>query len=158
MLEVRRANLMELAASLPRPAERLDMRYQWIKRLLANDLADSDAVMAPFGREVLERLTASGQLIVLMIDQTPATALHQAVASAAEELSASIREIASQVCTATLVTSTAVDASVWPVMTHTRRSGRSRRMAKDPSTALSPWTIIIAATMLPIVQNHPLTV
>ena len=41
MLEVRSANLrsanlMDLAASLPRRSERLDMRYQWIKRLLAN--------------------------------------------------------------------------------------------------------------------------
>lgn len=79
MLEVRSANLMALAASLPRPAERLDMRYQWVKRLLANDLVDSDEVMAPYGREVLERLAASGQLIVLAIDQTKATELHQAV-------------------------------------------------------------------------------
>jgi hypothetical protein len=79
MLEVRSANLMALAASLPRPAERLDMRYQWVKRLLANDLVDSDEVMAPYGREVLERLAASGQMIVLAIDQTKATELHQAV-------------------------------------------------------------------------------
>src|SRR5439155_19518817 len=42
MLEVRIANLMDLAASLPRAAEELVMRYQWIKRLLANDLVDSD--------------------------------------------------------------------------------------------------------------------
>ena len=79
MLEVRSANLMDLAGSLPRPAERLDMRYQWIKRLLANDLVASDAVMAPYGREVLARVAASGQSIVLAIDQTKATELHQAV-------------------------------------------------------------------------------
>jgi hypothetical protein len=36
MLDVRSANLMDLAASLPRAAERLDMRYQWISRLLGN--------------------------------------------------------------------------------------------------------------------------
>jgi len=70
MLEVRSANLMELAASLPRRSERLDMRYQWIKRLLANDLVDSDAVMAPFARDLLDRLAGSGRTIVLMIDQT----------------------------------------------------------------------------------------
>src|SRR3954454_3329480 len=35
MLEVRSANLMDVAACLPRPAERLDSRYQWIKRFLA---------------------------------------------------------------------------------------------------------------------------
>src|SRR3954468_14109405 len=36
MLQVRSANLMDVAACLPRPAERLDSRYQWIKRFLAN--------------------------------------------------------------------------------------------------------------------------
>src|SRR5438132_5361698 len=79
MLDVRSANLMDLAASLPRAAEQLVMRYQWIKRLLANDLVDSDAVMAPYGREVLARIAAGGETLVLMIDQTQATELHQAV-------------------------------------------------------------------------------
>src|SRR5262245_39912157 len=32
MLDVRSANLMDVAASLPRDAERLDMRYQWISQ------------------------------------------------------------------------------------------------------------------------------
>src|SRR4051794_29442843 len=36
MLQVRSANLMDVAACLPRPAERLASRYQWIKRFLAN--------------------------------------------------------------------------------------------------------------------------
>lgn len=79
MLDVRSANLMDLAASLPRPAEQLATRYQWIKRLLANDLVDSDAVMAPYGREMLARLAERGETLVLMIDQTQATELHQAV-------------------------------------------------------------------------------
>lgn len=79
MLEVRSANLMDLAASLPRPSERLDMRYQWIKRLLANGLVDSDAVMAPFARDLLDRLAGFGRTIVLMIDQTQATERHQVV-------------------------------------------------------------------------------
>ena len=48
MLDVRSANLMDLAASLPRSADRLDMRYQWISRLLGNDLIEVDAVMAPY--------------------------------------------------------------------------------------------------------------
>jgi hypothetical protein len=30
----------------------------------------SDAVMAPYGREVLARLSAQGQTVVLLIDQT----------------------------------------------------------------------------------------
>ena len=47
MLQVRSANLMDVAACLPRPAERLDSRYQWIKRVLANARVVSDAVMAP---------------------------------------------------------------------------------------------------------------
>lgn len=83
MLEVRSANLMDLAASLPRAAERLDMRYQWISRLLGNELIEVDAVMAPYARQVLARLAAEGQTIVLMIDQTQATEWHQVVMVAA---------------------------------------------------------------------------
>jgi hypothetical protein len=79
MLEVRSANLMDLAACLPRPAERLDTRYQWIKRLLANARVVSDAVMAPYGREVLTRLSARHQRIILLIDQTQVSERHQAV-------------------------------------------------------------------------------
>lgn len=75
----RSANLMDLAAALPRPVELVANRFQWIKRLLANAHIDSDEVMAPYGREVLARLSASGQKIVLLIDQTQATARHQAV-------------------------------------------------------------------------------
>src|SRR3954452_568336 len=70
MLQVRSANLMDGAACLPRPTERLDSRYQWIKRFLANAHVISDAVMAPYGREVLARLSAQGQTVVLLIDQT----------------------------------------------------------------------------------------
>ena len=83
MLDVRSANLMDLAASLPRAAERLDMRYQWISRLLANPLIEVDAVMAPYAREVLARLAADGRKVVLMIDQTQATEWHQVVMVAA---------------------------------------------------------------------------
>jgi hypothetical protein len=52
-LQVRSVNLNELAAALPCEAERLDMRYQWISRVLGNDLIEVDEVMAPFAREVL---------------------------------------------------------------------------------------------------------
>ena len=58
-LQVRSVNLNELAAALPRAAERLDMRYQWISRLLGNALIDIGAVMAPFAREVLARAAPS---------------------------------------------------------------------------------------------------
>ena len=77
MLEARSANLMDLAAALPRPAERLDMRYQWIERLLADPRLEVDAVMEPYARELLGRAAASGQRLVLILDQTRATARHQ---------------------------------------------------------------------------------
>ncbi len=83
MLDVRSANLMDLAASLPRAAERLDMRYQWISRLLGNELIEVDAVMAPYARQVLARLAADGRKVVLMIDQTQVSAWHQVVMVAA---------------------------------------------------------------------------
>src|SRR4051812_50230061 len=83
MLDVRSANLMDLAASLPRAAERLDMRYQWISRLLGNERIEVEAVMAPYGREILAHLAANGRKVVLMIDQTRATERHQVVMVAA---------------------------------------------------------------------------
>ena len=51
MLSERSANLMSLAAALPCPADRIDMRCQWIVRVLANPLIECDAVMLPFARE-----------------------------------------------------------------------------------------------------------
>ena len=78
-LDVRDVNLMELAAALPRAAERLDMRYQWISRLLGNPLIDTDAVMAPFAREVLARAGAQACTPVLIIDQSQVNATHQMV-------------------------------------------------------------------------------
>src|SRR5689334_11303807 len=78
-LDVRDVNLMELAAALPRAAERLDMRYQWISRLLANPLMDIDEVMAPFAREVLARAGAQACTPVLIIDQSQVNAAHQMV-------------------------------------------------------------------------------
>ena len=36
MLEVRSANLIDLAAGLPRESDRTDMRYQWISRVISN--------------------------------------------------------------------------------------------------------------------------
>jgi hypothetical protein len=77
MLDVRSANLMDLAAGLPREADRTDMRYQWISRLLGNPLGVSDAIMEPFSREVLERAGAGGQPIVLILDQSKMSDRHQ---------------------------------------------------------------------------------
>lgn len=77
MLDMRSADLMDLAAGLPREAERIDMRYQWIERVLKNPLIDVDAVMAPFAREVLSDLAARGQPLVLILDQSKLSARHQ---------------------------------------------------------------------------------
>ena len=77
MLDVRSANLMDLAAGLPRDVARIDMRYQWIERVLKNPLIDPDAVMAPFARQVLSRLAAAGQPLVLIMDQSKLNDRHQ---------------------------------------------------------------------------------
>src|SRR3954452_20190477 len=69
MLNVRSANLMDLAAGLPREADRTDMRYQWIVRLLGNPLVISDVIMKPFARGVLERAGATGEPLGLILDQ-----------------------------------------------------------------------------------------
>lgn len=76
-LQVRSVNLNELAAALPRTAGRLDMRYQWISRLLGNELIVVEDVMAPFAREVLERSSTGGQTIIVMIDQSKVNDAHQ---------------------------------------------------------------------------------
>src|SRR4051794_16030774 len=85
MLDVRSANLMDLAAGLPREADRTGplgnvkryMRYQWITRLLGNPLVISDAIMEPFAREVLERAAAGGEPLSLILDQSQISERHQ---------------------------------------------------------------------------------
>src|SRR6201996_3235014 len=77
MLHVRSANLVELAAGLPRESDRWDMGYQWISRFLANDLVCCDTVMEPFAREILARLAETGEPIPLILDQTTASDRHQ---------------------------------------------------------------------------------
>jgi len=76
-LQVRSVNLNELASALPRRAERLDMRYQWIARVLGNELIVVGEVMAPFAREVLARSATGGQTIIVMIDQSKVNDAHQ---------------------------------------------------------------------------------
>jgi hypothetical protein len=80
MLSERSANLMSLAAALPRPSGRIDMRYQWIVRVLANPLIECDAVMLPFASEVLARAQAEagpGERVDLILDQSRASERHQ---------------------------------------------------------------------------------
>ena len=80
MLSERSANLMSLAAALPRQPDRIDMRYQWIVRVLANPLIECDAVMLAFAREVLARAQAEagpGERVDLILDQSRASERHQ---------------------------------------------------------------------------------
>ena len=53
MLEVRSANLMELAASLPRDIGAADDRYQYIERQLMNPAIRCDDVIKSYGFEVV---------------------------------------------------------------------------------------------------------
>jgi hypothetical protein len=77
MLDVRSANLMDLAAGLPLAADRTDMRYQWITRFLGNRLVSSDRIMEGFAREVFERAGAEGQPLTLIMDQSKFSERHQ---------------------------------------------------------------------------------
>ena len=77
MLEVRSANLMELAAALPREIGSKDHRYQYIERLLGNTHIDCDEIMEAYACEIFRRLAADGQTIVLMLDQSKINDLNQ---------------------------------------------------------------------------------
>jgi len=69
------ASLMSLTAALPRPSDRIDMRYQWMVRVLANLLIECGAVMLPFAREVLGQAQAEAELrgrVELILDQSRA--------------------------------------------------------------------------------------
>src|SRR3954468_24624678 len=80
MLSERSANLMSLAAALPRQPGRIDMRCQWLVRVLANPLIECDAVMLPFARGVLARAHAEGrrgERVKLILDQSRASERHQ---------------------------------------------------------------------------------
>ena len=79
MLDVRSANLMDLSASLPREAERIDMRYQYISRLLGNEHIDVDWVMAPFAREVLINAAKNKRKLIIIIDQSKCNDTQQVV-------------------------------------------------------------------------------
>ncbi len=77
MLDVRSANLMELANSLPRNIGSKDKRYQYVERQLANPHIDTDEVMSPYAAEIFTRLGVKGQTIVLMMDQSKINDLNQ---------------------------------------------------------------------------------
>jgi len=70
MLEVRSGNLMELAEGLPREIGAAEHRYQYIVRQLQNEEIVPDKVIKPYAFEVIERLAAKGQTVVLQFDQS----------------------------------------------------------------------------------------
>ena len=70
LLDVRSANLMELSAALPREIGTAHDRYQYMERQLKNDKTDVDATIQPYAAEVIDRLSASGETIILQIDQS----------------------------------------------------------------------------------------
>src|SRR3954453_17317491 len=65
MLDVRSANLMDLAAGLPGEAARPDTRSQGTPGLLGTPLVIGDEIREPFSREVLERAAASDEPLTL---------------------------------------------------------------------------------------------
>lgn len=70
VLEVRSCNTMEIAAALPLPTERIDMRYQWLSRFLQTSTVDNEQVMKPFASQLIDHVYKTGSTIVLCIDQT----------------------------------------------------------------------------------------
>ena len=62
MLHVRSANLVELAAGLPRESDRWDMGYQWISRFLANDLVCCDRDCRRIGGQAAIAIGGYGSL------------------------------------------------------------------------------------------------
>jgi Transposase DDE domain len=77
MLHIRSANLVELAAGLPRESDRWDMGYQWISRFLANQHVCCDTVMQPFAADILARAVNPGEAIPLILDQSKLSDRHQ---------------------------------------------------------------------------------
>lgn len=77
MLEVRSANLMELAAGLPRDIGAADDRYQYIERQLMNPAVGVDEVIKSYALEVIARLAARGETVILQIDQSHINAVNE---------------------------------------------------------------------------------
>ncbi len=68
MLETKTANTTELATALPIATTRIDMRLQWIARLLGNPLLMSNRIIEPFAHRVLEKaLEHDPNLVITMV-------------------------------------------------------------------------------------------
>jgi Transposase DDE domain len=70
MLETRSANLMELAAALPRDIGTADHRYQYIERQLKNREINAGATIKSYALQAIKQLASHGQTIVLQMDQS----------------------------------------------------------------------------------------
>ena len=70
MLEVRTPNLNELAEALPREIGTPHDRYQYVERQIKNNKTDVDDTIRPYALEVIKRLAASGQMVILQMDQS----------------------------------------------------------------------------------------
>ena len=77
MLNTRSANIMDIAACLPIKADRTDMRYQWIIRLLSNPLVISKDIMEPFARDVFGQASRDGLPLCIIMDQSKVSDRHQ---------------------------------------------------------------------------------
>jgi len=63
-------NTSELSQVLPRKVKSLESNFRYIHRWLSNEKIDPRQVMSGFGAEVMALLSAQGQTIVLMLDQS----------------------------------------------------------------------------------------
>jgi hypothetical protein len=70
MLQVRSPNTVDLSSGLPRATERLDMRLQWVSRVLSNAHIIPHEVMSPFAREALEKVSKQDTVLVVSMDQS----------------------------------------------------------------------------------------
>jgi hypothetical protein len=70
MLDIRSPNTVDLASGLPREAERLDMRVQWVSRVLSNPLIIPGEVMSPFAGEAIEKVSKRDAIVVVSMDQS----------------------------------------------------------------------------------------
>jgi hypothetical protein len=70
MLTVRSANMVELGNALPRQIARWEKRYQFVERVLGNAKTGCDAVMASFAGQVAGQLSAAGETLIVMMDQS----------------------------------------------------------------------------------------
>ena len=77
MLLVRSPNTVDLASALPRKADRIDMRYQWISRFLSNTHINVEEIMHPYAIEIFKRLAQGGGTLILMIDQSKVASGHE---------------------------------------------------------------------------------